>query len=461
MDRPTLGVLALMSLATLVASSLPAQEPLATKRADATLRRGLPGNLIGHGGPVKAVRMAPDGRNALTGSFDYAMTVWDLSATEPKAKFRLDGHGGAVNATALTPDGGRALAAGDDGTVSLYDLATGALVHRFAGHDGRVLGLAVALDGRTAATAGWDRTARLWDLVTLTPGPVLAGHKGPVNAVQFAADGRRVFTASADATIGGWSRADGAFDRPLYTHGWGINVLEQAPGAADRLVFGALDGTAGIVDADSGVLVRELPAHARPVLALAVLDQPGLIATGGGDGIIRVVRASDGATVEEYRNPAGPVWALAFKPDGSGLYWGGLDDFVSLWKIAPREPFEPALGPFPRRFQVRGPADSQLARGELQFARKCSVCHTLDPDGGNRAGPSLHRVFGRRIATLPGYPFSEPLRHLDIVWDADTIARLFELGPDVFTPGSKMPLQKMTDPAERAALIEYLKVASK
>ena len=100
------------------------------------------------------------------------------------------------------------------------------------------------------------------------------------------------------------------------------------------------------------------------------------------------------------------------------------------------------------------------SQGELQFARKCSICHTLTPDGANRAGPTLHGLFGRRIATLPGYPFSPPLKTLDIVWTEETVSRLFELGPDVYTPGSKMPLQVMGNRAERDALIAFLKIAT-
>jgi cytochrome c len=226
-------------------------------------------------------------------------------------------------------------------------------------------------------------------------------------------------------------------------------------------VFGALNGSLAIVDGDTGDVVGELPAHERPVLALAVLEKPGLIASGGGDGVIRVLRAADGSRIEAYRNPYGPVWALAFVADGTALYYGGLDDFAALWRITPRDPFEPIESSFPRRFQVRGQADSQLAAGELQFARKCSVCHTVQSDSRNRAGPSLHRIFGRRIGTLKGYPYSEALKRLDIVWTPETIGKLFELGPEQFTPGSKMPLQKMTDPAQRQALIAYLEVATR
>jgi cytochrome c len=84
----------------------------------------------------------------------------------------------------------------------------------------------------------------------------------------------------------------------------------------------------------------------------------------------------------------------------------------------------------------------------------------LLPDGRNRAGPTLHKVFGRKIGTLPGYPYSEALRRLEIVWTPQTLGKLFELGPEIFTPGSKMPLQKMPDAAQRDALIAYLQLAT-
>ena len=35
--------------------------------------------LAGHGGPVTGVAVSPDGRHALTASFDYAAGLWDLS----------------------------------------------------------------------------------------------------------------------------------------------------------------------------------------------------------------------------------------------------------------------------------------------------------------------------------------------------------------------------------------------
>ena len=447
--------------------SASAQSPNADSTVQKQERRARAGNLVGHGGPVKTVRADPATAQVLTGAFDYAAMLWDVSGDTPKLVRRFDDHTGAVNAVAFAGNGTRILTAGDDFAVSLWNAQTGALIHRFKGHTGKIVGLSVSADGRTAVSASWDRTARLWDLEareapSVVEGVLAGGPEGrnsPVNAALFSQDGSHIFTAHADGTIRRYVRATAKLDRIIYKHGWGINVLDRLPGT-DQLLFGALNGASGIVDGTTGDLIRELAAHDRPVLALAVLDKPSLIATGGGDGTIRVMRAGDGGVIETYKTPFGPVWSLAFLPGGGALYYAGLDDFATLWRVTPREAFEQIDSTFPRRFQKTGAADDPVSRGELQFARKCSICHTLTPESGNRAGPSLYGVFGRRIATLPGYPFTPALKTMDIVWSGETISKLFELGPEEFTPGSKMPLQKMNTHGDRNDLIAYLRAAT-
>jgi cytochrome c len=82
------------------------------------------------------------------------------------------------------------------------------------------------------------------------------------------------------------------------------------------------------------------------------------------------------------------------------------------------------------------------------------ACHTVTPDGGHRAGPRFTGCSAacRRSSGLPllgGPPDS------DLIWTEETVARLFEVGPDVMVPGSKMPLQHMPSSADRAALVAY------
>ncbi|AWJ87149.1 cytochrome c (plasmid) [Azospirillum sp. TSH58] len=98
-------------------------------------------------------------------------------------------------------------------------------------------------------------------------------------------------------------------------------------------------------------------------------------------------------------------------------------------------------------------------RGRTLF-RACAFCHTLTPDGGNRAGPTLWGLFGRPAGAVEGYHYSPALKGSGIVWDEAAVARLFEIGPDVMTPGSKMPMQTIASAADRRDLVAYLKGAT-
>jgi cytochrome c len=418
-------------------------------------------SLVGHGGPVHAIQLNEAKTRALTGSFDYSMMLWDIGADKPKVLKRFDEHDHWVKAVSFLPGEKRALAGGGR-DVWLWDLESGKSVHIFKGHTAEISALALSPDGKWAASASSDRTVRLWNLKNLKPGPVLTGHKGPVNGVAFSRDGKNIYTASYDGTVVLWDSNTGAFKRVLYRHGFGINTMRRLPGG-EQLVFGALNGKALVIDGKTGERVHEFKSIQGPYLAIAIQEKPGLLALSGfqkkgGDviGIIRVVRLGDWAPIEEYEDPRGLIWVMDFGPLGATIYYGGKDDYVAVWQVRPRKPFETLSGPVPRRYERTKTDDP----GELQFARKCSLCHTLTSNGGNRAGPSLYKLFGRKAGSLPGYPYSDALKKADIVWSEETIELLFGLGPNHYTPGTKMPLQRIADPKTREALIAFLKVAT-
>jgi cytochrome c len=45
---------------------------------------------------------------------------------------------------------------------------------------------------------------------------------------------------------------------------------------------------------------------------------------------------------------------------------------------------------------------------------------------------------------------------MDIVWTPETVSKLFELGPNAYTPGTKMPEQRISSAEDRKALTEFL-----
>lgn len=97
--------------------------------------------------------------------------------------------------------------------------------------------------------------------------------------------------------------------------------------------------------------------------------------------------------------------------------------------------------------------------GEALFAEKCSGCHQSAPISGDRIGPSLSGVVGRRVASLSSYPgYSPALRQLEGVWGVWTEERLdvFLRGPGEACPGTAMDYAGDANAAERAAIIGYL-----
>jgi cytochrome c len=398
-----------------------------------------------HGGPVKGVAVAPDGQHALTASFDYSIILWDLP--QEMALAHLYGHEAAVNDVVFLP-GERALSASDDGTVGLWDLRQQRLITRLNGHQGKVAAVAVSADGRLAASAGWDRTVRIWDLERHLQLHEL-GSIDNVNTVEFVPDGTRLVAGASDGSVQSWRVVDGTQVVMLKPHDFGVTALDLAPDGRTG-VSASIDETVQLWDLERSDPLETLFGHEGPVLAVALSPDGELVASGGADGTVRVWHRGDGDRLHVYARHAGPVWSVAFHPDGKTLLSGGADGLVLTYDLT-TDGAEPApAGP------VAAALPDDGSRGAELF-RKCVACHTVTPDGGHRAGPTLHRLFGRRAGADPDYPYSAALQHSDLIWTEKTVAQLFEVGPDVMVPGSKMPLQRMPSAADRTALVAYLK----
>lgn len=84
----------------------------------------------------------------------------------------------------------------------------------------------------------------------------------------------------------------------------------------------------------------------------------------------------------------------------------------------------------------------------------CQSCH-----GTPQLAPSLENIFDNPIGNTRGFDYSQAMNQAAKEhgnWTADTLDA-FLAGPSQFAPGTKMGFQGLLDPADRKAVIEYLK----
>lgn len=382
-------------------------------------------DLRGHGGPVRALSVS-EGR-VYSGSFDTRSIVWQGG----NALQITRAHDGAVTAVMALPQG--FVSGGQDGKVIVW--GDGAQPQEvLAGHQAPVAALAALPGG--FASAGWDGRIVPWP-----SGAGFAAHDGQITGLVAYGDG--LASVGSDLRLRLWqgSTPAGAFDLP-------------APPTAL-----ATDGSALFVALADGTLRRVEPdLPAAEMSRVRALSDRALLAVGAGAGLVVAssltgeVWILDAQTLDlraTVDTGQGAVWAVAVTPDN--VLTGGADGLIRRWTYdgAPL-----GAGDMPDATATVAPS-----RG-AEVWQACAVCHTLTPDDGSRAGPSLHGLFGRQIATAPGYEYSPALQELDIVWTPETLSALFELGPAAYTPGSRMPEQRIGDPADRAALADFLAEAA-
>jgi WD40 repeat protein len=187
----------------------------------------LPQPFQGHGDEVTSVVFTPDGKQALSGSFDRTVRLWNVETKQEVRSFI--GHTGEVFGVAISADGKYALScsgtlnpipngpnqppnpmnqplpgAGDN-SVRLWDVATGQELRRFNGHTNAVLSVAFAPNGKRAVSAGFDNCVRVWDVESGVQLQTLFGNGFLVQATAVSPDSQRILSGGWNHDLRLWS----------------------------------------------------------------------------------------------------------------------------------------------------------------------------------------------------------------------------------------------------------------
>ena len=131
---------------------------------------------------------------------------------------------------------------------------------------------------------------------------------------------------------------------------------------------------------------------------------------------------------------------------------------VPAYSVGPLEVIEngnePDL-PFPQLSWV-GAMDAE--RGAKVF-KKCKSCHNIEAGAPHGTGPNLYSVVKRKSGEAAGFGYSSAMASAGYEWGYEELDGFLEK-PSTYLPGTKMNFVGLKKPEDRAAVIEYLRVAA-
>jgi len=109
--------------------------------------------------------------------------------------------------------------------------------------------------------------------------------------------------------------------------------------------------------------------------------------------------------------------------------------------------------PFPSQVWIDG---MNATRGAAVF-KKCTSCHNAEAGGKNGTGPALWNIVGAPIGGIDGFAYSAAMGGMGGNWSYEDLDA-FMKKPKKFVPKTKMAFIGLKKEADRAALIEFLRL---
>lgn len=280
----------------------------------------------GHRHAVRSVAFSPDGRYALSGSFDSYICLWDVKSGKEIRRFK--GHGGwfssgEVMSVGFASDGQRIVSGSTDKTLRLWQVESGQELIRMKGHADAVMSVTFSPDGKHLASGSKDKTVRLWDAQTGQEIRRLEGHGDMVLSVAFSPDGRYLLSGSGDKTIRRWSVESGhAFPHSSGHVGMVCSVACSPNGR--HILSGSTDQTVRLWDVADGREIRRFVGHKNAVMSVAFSPDGSRCLSASLDQTVHLWDVATGREIDHvcFTKGGGPCWSVALSPDGRCALYG-------------------------------------------------------------------------------------------------------------------------------------------
>ena len=87
--------------------------------------------------------------------------------------------------------------------------------------------------------------------------------------------------------------------------------------------------------------------------------------------------------------------------------------------------------------------------------KKCTACHSIAQGGGNKIGPTLWGVLGRKAGSVSNYKYSKAMVAYGKPWSFEKM-NSFLIKPKDWVKGTKMSFAGLKNAKERAAVILFM-----
>jgi WD40 repeat protein/serine/threonine protein kinase len=278
--------------------------------------------LNGHTNSVNSVAITPDGRYAVSGSFDETL-VWEIETG--RCICTMQGPS-LVKSIAITPDGRYAISGNLHKTLRVFELKTGRCIRTMEGHTNYVNTVAITPDGRYAVSGGWD-SLRVWEIKT---GQCLRKLEAVTpNAFSVAITPDSLYAIARSWNIlKVWEIETGRCIRSMEGYG---NTVAITPDS--RYAVSESGNTLSVWEIETGRCFRTMEGHKGKVNTLAITPDGLYAVSGSSDNTLRVWEIETGQCICTMKGHIMPVNTVAITPNGLYAISGSKDKTLRIWRF--------------------------------------------------------------------------------------------------------------------------------
>lgn len=117
----------------------------------------------------------------------------------------------------------------------------------------------------------------------------------------------------------------------------------------------------------------------------------------------------------------------------------------------------PASEPSPEFAALPAPYNTASYAAGARTWKLCQSCHLTVEGAGALVGPNLHGIFGRQVASAPGFDYSPALKAETFTWTPEQLDHWLA-NPSTFVKGNRMSFAGVRKESDRQAVIAYLMI---